>query len=105
MGSIMKASLRFNIDNFVNESMNSLEVKITNLWTNRLIGNEHLPKDYKSKGNGIKKWPDWLTNQTKLPSERVTFFTYKHWGKASKLQPSDLLISLQIITSEVLEIK
>ena len=59
-------------------------------WWHWLNEDEHLPKDFESKGNGIKKWQDWLLNSTKLPSEHLTFNAYKHWDKDAKMQSSGL---------------
>ncbi len=91
LGVLWKAPFRVNLDSFVNEGVNNLEVKITNLWPNRLIVDEQLSEDYERKDKNIKKWPDWLLNHTKRPSDRVTFATYKHWDKDSQLQSSGML--------------
>lgn len=91
VGVLWKAPFRVNINDFVKPGENTLVVKITNLWPNRLIGDEQLSKDFERKGRGINKWPDWLINQTKRPSERITFSTYQHWEKDSQLQSSGLL--------------
>lgn len=91
LGVLWKAPFRVNLDGFVHEGVNDLEVRITNLWPNRLIGDEHLPEDFEWSGKHIKKWPEWLVNHTKRPSERITFTTWKHWEKDSPLQLSGLL--------------
>ena len=90
-GILWKAPFRINADGFVKEGKNTLEVKITNLWPNRLIGDEHLPLDYKRKGNKIKALPDWLGNPTERTSKRTTFASWKHWKKDDELLTSGLL--------------
>ena len=91
LGILWKTPFRINLDDFVHKGVNDLEVRITNLWTNRLIGDEQLPEDFEWSDRRIRKWPEWLLNHTKRPSERVTFTTWKHWDKDSQLQPSGLL--------------
>jgi hypothetical protein len=106
LGVLWKAPFRVNLDGFVHEGVNDLEVRITNLWPNRLIGDEHLPEDYERDGRRIKKWPEWLVNNTKRPSERITFTTWKYWDKESPLQLSGLLGTVIIrpyVRTQVLE--
>jgi len=91
LGILWKAPFRINLDNFAHEGANELEVRITNLWPNRLIGDDRLPEDFEWGDWTLKSWPDWLVNRTERPSERVTFTTWKHWNRDSKLQISGLL--------------
>jgi hypothetical protein len=79
------------LDGFVHEGVNELQVKVTSLWANRLIGDETLPKDFQRKGRTIKEWPKWLLQRSNRPSERVTFAAYQHWKQESRLQSSGLL--------------
>lgn len=105
LGVLWKAPFRINIDDVVQEGTNTLEIKITNLWPNRLIGDEQLPMDYETKGRNVKQWPEWLLNHTDRPTERVTFAAFKHWDKDSALLPSGLLGPVKIVVSKVLEIE
>lgn len=91
LGVLWKAPFRLKLDGFVNEGVNTLEVKITNLWPNRLIGDEAMPLDYERKRKTIAEWPAWLTEQTERPSGRTTFASWKHWDKDAPLQLSGLL--------------
>ncbi len=105
LGIVWKAPFRLNLDDYVQAGTNTMEVRITNLWPNRLIGDEQLPLDYKRKGPNVKQWPDWLLNNTDRPTERSTFAAYKHWDKDSELLPSGLLGPVKIVVSRVVELK
>lgn len=90
-GILWKAPFRIKLDDYVHVGVNDLEIRVTNLWPNRLIGDEHLPDDCE-RGDWVPaSWPDWLINNTERPSGRVTFTTWKHWHKDSPLQVSGLL--------------
>lgn len=91
LGVLWKAPFRVDLHDAVHKGINELEVKITNLWPNRLIGDEHFLDDTEWNGSCIKKWPEWLVKHTERQSKRTTFSTWKFWNKDSSLQPSGLL--------------
>lgn len=72
-----------------------LEVKVTNRWPNRLIGDDYMAEDCEWKpadfGQAIVKIPDWVKEGKKSPTGRHTFTTWKHWTKADELLPSGLI--------------
>lgn len=103
-GVLWKAPYRINIDAFVKKGKNSLEVKITNLWSNRLIGDENLPLDIERKGDKTKKIPSWLLNNTKRSSKRTTFPSWNHYKKEDALKTSGLLGPVKIIVLAIKEI-
>ena len=73
----------------------SLEIiiRVTNLWPNRLIGDEHLPPDreWKPGRKCLKEIPEWVKRGERSPTGRFTFTTWHHWTKDDKLIPSGLL--------------
>ncbi|WP_296635423.1 glycosyl hydrolase [Polaribacter sp.] len=105
VATLWKAPFRTNINDFLRKGKNILEIKVTNLWPNKLIGDEKLPLDYKRKGNKIKALPDWLLKNTKRPSDRTTFPSWKHWDKSDNLLISGLLgpVKLNIHTITKIE--
>ena len=101
LGILWKAPFRINIDNAVKIGTNILEVKVTNLWPNRLIDDEGLPLDYQRIGNNISLWPDWLVNPTERPTNRSTFPAYLHWHKDSELLLSGMFGPVRIVVYSV----
>jgi hypothetical protein len=90
---------------------NEIEVRVTNLWPNRLIGDEQEPaRDLyelagtngfeQLVGSGVEKriglpiqqLPPWYVNgKPAPPGSRITFTTWKHYSKDDPLLESGLL--------------
>jgi (4-O-methyl)-D-glucuronate---lignin esterase len=90
---------RVEITAAVKANGNRLEVRVANLWPNRLIGDEREPPDadYGPDGN-LARWPPWLLEGRPRPSSgRSTFATWKHYTKDSPLLPSGLLGPVRIL--------
>lgn len=104
-GVLWKAPFRVNIDEFVQKGKNALEVKVTNLWTNRLIGDEKLPLDYPRNGKRAKPLPSWLLSETERPSRRTTFASWNHYNKNDDLLTSGLLGPVKLIFFETIRLK
>ena len=96
LGIVWKAPFRIDLGNSVKEGKNELEVRVTNLWVNRLIGDERL----KVPGNIFER----LKNKTENSSDRITYTTWGHWSGDSPLQTSGLLgpvIIRQYVSKEI----
>ncbi|MGA2772372.1 MAG: glycosyl hydrolase [Bryobacteraceae bacterium] len=93
LGTLWKPPFRVDVTDAVHAGNNDLEVRVTNLWPNRLIGDEQLPPENEYGPNGgILKMPDWYTQgKPKPPGGRITFTTWKHFDKDSPLLASGLL--------------
>lgn len=92
VATLWKAPFRVDITNFAKSGPNALEVDVTNLWTNRLIGDEQFPDDMGWNGAQLKDWPEWfLKNQPRPEQRRKTFTTWRHNFKETPLLPSGLL--------------
>jgi hypothetical protein len=78
---------------------NRLEVRVANLWPNRLIGDEREPADAEyARGGRLARWPDWLLQGRPRPSPgRRTFATWKHYAADSPLLPSGLLGPVRLL--------
>ena len=88
---------------------NILEIEITNVWANRLIGDEQEPEDCEwikaPKDNAfyLKEFPDWfLKGQPRPSSGRFCFTTWNYFTKDSPLISSGLLGPVRIMLKESL---
>jgi len=102
LGILWKAPYLVDITDSVHDGDNDLDIRVTNLWPNRLIGDEHLPPENEygaatvsgagGGGMAIRQVPDWYTQGKPKPlGGRVTFATWKHFDKDSPLLESGLL--------------
>jgi hypothetical protein len=96
LGILWKPPFRADVTDALRAGANRLEVRVTNLWPNRLIGDEAkpLPENWGEWGNGqgIREIPAWLlTGETMPQGERVTFTTWRHYKAGDPLLPSGLI--------------
>ena len=101
-GVLWKPPFRVNVTSAAKPGANQLVVKVTNLWPNRLIGDEQLPPDVEWDVKQLKAWPQWLLDGKPSPTGRLTFTTWHHWTKDSKLLESGLLGPVKLQTAEVI---
>jgi hypothetical protein len=104
-GVLWKPPFRVNITAAAKPGVNKLVVKVTNLWPNRLIGDEQLPPDVQWNGKQLKAWPQWFLDGKPSPTGRLTFTTWHHWTKDSPLLESGLLGPVTLQTSESIAAK
>ena len=100
-GVLWKPPFRVNLTGAARPGTNSLQIKVTNLWPNRLIGDEQLPSDREWAGKQLKAWPQWLLDGQPSPSGRLTFTTWHHWKKDDALLDSGLLGPVTLKIAEV----
>jgi len=102
LGILWKPPFRVEITDALKQGENTLEIKVVNLWVNRLIGDEQYPDDCAWRKNGVlEEWPAWLLEGRPRPvTNRITFTTWKHWHKNDKLLPSGLLGPVTLQTTE-----
>lgn len=106
------------IQHLLHKGDNVVEVRVTNLWVNRLIGDEYLPEEsvynYQPISNkfsalhngGIEKLPDWYVQGRPKPAGgRVAFTTWRHYDKTSPLVESGLLGPVVLTVGKIENIK
>jgi hypothetical protein len=107
---------RADVTSLLHAGSNSLEVRVTNLWVNRLIGDEQEPDDLEwtapirlgtiESGRALVHVPPWINDPTTRPSKgRITFVTFKHFRKDSPLPPSGLIGPVSIESGQKVEFK
>jgi len=104
LGLLWKAPYRVEITGAAHTGDNSLDIKVTDLWPNRLIGDAQLPPDGDRDTDGsLIKWPQWLVDGKPNPTGRQTFTTRPLWKKNDALIPSGLIGPVTLhASSEVL---
>ena len=106
LGILWKPPFRLDITDALKPDTNVLEVKVVNLWPNRLIGDEQLADDCRwlsaenEYGQPIAEWPRWLLDGKPSPAGRFTFTTWKHWHKDSPPLRSGLLGPVRLQAAE-----
>ncbi len=106
LGLLWKPPFRLDISALAKPGKNRLEVKVTNLWPNRLIGDEQLPEDSPRNPDGtLKAWPDWLLGSKPSPAGRQTFTTWRLWHKDDALLESGLLGPVMLRPALRVEVK
>ena len=86
---------------------NQLAIEITNVWANRLIGDEQEPPDCKwlpghmGHGGFLKEFPEWFVKGQPRPSKgRYCFTTWNYFTKDSPLVSSGLLGPVRLLEED-----
>jgi hypothetical protein len=86
---------RLDVSGAVKPGRNHLEIRVANLWPNRMIGDAHLPPDSSRRGSGNKgsvdAWPQWLLEGKPSPTGRITFASNDPFTADMPLLPSGLI--------------
>ncbi|MGB5942930.1 MAG: glycosyl hydrolase [Leeuwenhoekiella sp.] len=111
-GTLWMAPFEIDITEFLRKGDNHLEIKITNQWANRLIGDENYPKQdggYNTSSyipNKNSQMPAWYVNNEDLPvGPRVTFSSWSFNKKGDSLKPSGLKGPVKIKYQRIINIQ
>ena len=78
----------------------NLRIRVTNLWPNRLIGDERTkapdaewtdPDAQSTYKRGLKSMPAFVSEGKPSPTGRKSFATWHHWRGDDKLRPSGII--------------
>ena len=98
--ALWKPPYRVDITDAVRSDLIDLEIRVTNLWPNRLIGDDTLYTDdckwnesivHARREFCIAEIPQWVRDGNPSPTGRQTFTTFRHWTKDDELVPSGLI--------------
>ncbi len=104
LGVLWKPPFRLNATRALKPGQNKLEIRVTNLWPNRMIGDEQLPDSMtwvKKRGVLPASWPDWLLAGQPRPDGRITFCTRKPYKRNDPLLESGLIGPVRLIGAVV----
>jgi hypothetical protein len=117
LGILWKRPYEVDVTEALQDGLNKLEVSVTNLWPNRLIGDEQLPyPDKFAPGGGssgregliggyIEQLPGWYLNGLPKPIDgRIAFTTWKHYTKDSPLLESGLIGPVRLLQAVIKEL-
>jgi hypothetical protein len=84
------------ITSAVHHGTNTLVVEVTNLWINRLVGDEYLPVEDTfntiNQNYAVEEWPQWWVDDLpSKPGNRVTFGAWHHYNITAPLLASGLI--------------
>jgi hypothetical protein len=106
LGILWKSPYRVDVTDAVKAGENTLQVKVVNLWVNRMIGDEKMPEDSSRNANGtLKEWPQWIQEGKPSPTGRYTFTSWRLWKTDDSLLESGLIGPLTLHAAERLKVK
>ncbi|MCX6895597.1 MAG: glycosyl hydrolase [Verrucomicrobia bacterium] len=102
LGVLWKQPFRADITGALQAGENEIEVRVTDLWVNRLIGDvtKMAQAGFKYHNSGaLARWPEWVGKDAPPADAPVSFAIWQHYTKDSPLPPSGLLgpVTLQTV--------
>jgi hypothetical protein len=98
LGTLWKEPYSMDITKRLRHGANELKIKVTNLWPNRMIGDEYLPEEDRYDQNDfVVMLPDWYTSNREKQGERITFSVWNNFRKTDPLLESGLLGPVRLI--------
>ncbi|MGC9259032.1 MAG: glycosyl hydrolase [Phycisphaerae bacterium] len=105
LGILWKPPFQLDVTRVLKPGRNLLNISVTNLWINRMIGDQQLPEDPERYlgptwwHGTLKKWPQWLLDGKPNPYGRYTFTTCQVYNKTDPLVESGLIGPVKLVTS------
>jgi hypothetical protein len=100
IGLLWKEPFMIDITGAAKAGSNELEVYITNLWPNRLIGDEQLPVENNyDVQHFIEQLPDWYVKNQPKPGKRVSFAVWHTYDSTDPLLESGLLGPVRLLVA------
>ena len=101
-GVLWKKPYRVDAARALRSGENTVEIKVTNLWINRLIGDERqFPQKNPNEGTAKGSWPEWVIDSSRpKPSGRIGFVTWPYWKATDPLPPSGLIGPVRLLSAE-----
>lgn len=103
VANLWKYPFVLDITKFLKTGKNEIRIDVTNLWANRMIGDEQEPADMEwtkesfssdslFRGRELVKYPEWFLHGKQRPSSgRYTFSTWNYYRKSDPLLISGLM--------------
>ncbi len=106
LGILWKPPYRLDVTDALKPGENALEIGVTNLWINRMLGDEELPEDSERNPDGtLKAWPQWVQEGKPSPAGRFTFTSWRLWKKGEPLAESGLSGPVALRVSALARVK
>lgn len=95
---LWKEPFMADITSFIKAGRNQLEIAVTTLWQNRLIGDEQLPQEQQYSRHGyVRQLPEWYLHEAPKPGARKAFSVWKHVTAGDPLLESGLLGPVRLL--------
>lgn len=95
---LWKAPYEYDVTGLLRKGENRVVIKVTNLYPNRIIGDESLPEQYDFDEYGrIKALPEWYLNDEPKPDGRVLFIPWKYYKGTDPLLESGLTSKVKLL--------
>ena len=99
LGTVWCAPFAVDVSVGIKPGRNELEVRVANLWPNRMIGDAQEADGTTSRLNGLATaWPEWLRQGEFPPANRISWSAYEPFKKDSPLPASGLIGPVTIRT-------
>jgi hypothetical protein len=111
LGVLWKQPFRVDVTGALEAGPNELEIRVMNLWVNRLIGDAKkmaaLGVAYDGRNGVISKWPAWVPLDAPPADAPVSFATWRQWDGTEPLQPSGLIgpVTLRVAEKVVVSLR